>query len=84
MIQIGLLNMTRKDRVEEVYIEDLFQYYLGPDSEFTKTFLEATMLSYEGFLKFCSTTFLLQGLRLSISMFYDMISVVDEKLIKVR
>ena len=71
MIMRSVRKVLLKRRCDEVYLDDIFNFYFGEQSAMVQVILENTDLTYEMFLKFLSTTMILQGLRLSISMLHD-------------
>ena len=67
--------------INRVTHETLFSYYFGNESKFVIIFMKYVNVDYEYFLKFVSTTLLLQAYCLSITMLHDDSSSIDKKVI---
>lgn len=84
MINTSIRETMRIPPSEEVTSEDLFGFYFGQSSKIANLFMKHLGTDYVYFLKFLSTTFILQAYRLSITMLFEKSSLIDDNVIKVR
>ena len=84
MINISVRETMRIPPNEEVTSEHLFSFYFGESSKLAYLFMKHIDTDYVYFLKFLSTTFILQAYRLSITMLFEESSLIDDNVIKVR
>ena len=68
---------------EEVSFQILFDHYFGQASPTFQIFQENLHEDYEFFLKFLSTTMILQSYRLSITMLFESSTIFDKKILMV-
>ena len=78
MITQSVLTALGLSNINEMTHDSLFSYYFGHESEFVKIVLRCINNDYEFFLKFLSTTIVLQAYRLSITMLHDDSSMIDK------
>ena len=84
MINISVRETMKIPPSEELTSEDLFRFYFGQSSKLANLFMKQIGTDYVYFLKFLSTTFILQAYRLSITMLFEESSLIDDNVIKVR
>ena len=83
MIATSLKRVIQIRDDEEVSFQILFAHYFGQASPTFQIFQENLHEDYEIFLKFLSTTMILQSYRLTITMLFESSTIFDKKILMV-